>query len=527
MNSEVRVLVYIRVSTLKQAYEDRKRDGVRIEDGSLEVQKKRAIEYINHVCSQIDKPYRIVSIIEDTKSAKNTDRVGYQILQDAIESGQVDWIVTSEISRLHRNTLEFLNFKMNCKQYNVELLFVGSPYGQKDDSTDLMETMMAAMAEFERKQTATRLRRNIKSRLKTDGKINGAEPILGLDRCSERRGHFVINNEEVKSLIRLLEIYLNSTGVADAINQAHAIGLKDKAGREFTKQRFNNILKNVEWRYAGRWYLKEANSDDLNVIQLDHGEVINGELRKCVLDRIKEHSQRNIKRGKHNHVYLLSGLLKSSTGNSFSGQIGHGNGGDYRYYYCREHQQRVNADTLEELIEKKVINYFKRSEQFQKLVTSGFKDRDNKVNALKFEITELKTSLTRIDNKTHGLINLLTNPDLSSESLKLLTDQLNEFQAQKTGILAMIRDKEIMVGHFLSLAEVTTAKDKIERYAKEVKNLNRIEKRKLLETIFEKIEVLDPYLIKLHLKRPSIGVLSHSSVENGCGKGRSGGTNRT
>lgn len=512
---------------MKQAFEDRKKNGIKIADGSLEAQKNRAIEYIQQISSQLKREYEIISILEDTKSAKNTDRDGYQKLEEAVEQGKVDWIVTSEISRLHRDTLEFLSFRKFCKKYSVELLYIGAPYGVKDDSTELVETFMAAMAEFERKQTASRLRKNIISRLKSTGKINGAEPILGLDKCPLRKGHFIINEEEVRTLKKLMEIYLISTGEADTLRIAHESGLRDKNGRYFTSSRFKNILKNVEWRYSGKWYVQEPTENSISEVLLDHGEVINGELRKRVLERTNALCANNIKRGKHNHVYLLSHLLKSKDGFSFSGQIGHGRSEDYRYYYCRDLKLRLDASALEEVIEKRVVQYAKQSSLFKELVRSGLNQKKSTIVKLQKEISLDRSELSRLESKINSLVNLLTNPQISSESIKAISNQLDELHLQKEKRLGQIKFQEGHLHYLLSNEEVTTAEEQIEKYANELRKLSRTQKRELLESIFEKIEVLDPYFVKFHMKRPAELVANELVLKNGCDSVRSGGTSRT
>ena len=153
----------------------------------------------------------------------------------------------------------------------------------------------------------------------------------------------------------------------------------------------------------------------------------------------------------------------------------------------------------------------------------SIQDKDRVLTSKGYAIK--KSFLT--DIQIQGLIKHMANPALSSSAVESIATQLNDFEAQKKGILALIQDKEQIIGHFLSLVEVTTAEDKIEKYAREFKNLTRIQKRELLESIFEKLEVMDPYLIKLHLKRPPIWGDSHSVLKNGCDSGRSGGTNRT
>lgn len=524
MITAMRAAAYFRVSTDDQWQSE----GKRIEDSSLDVQKKRAIEHSKFLSISFNKQVEILYFIEDAgKSAKDTNRQGFKKLCSLIEQRQVDIVIAADLSRLSRNVYDYVTFKKLCEIHKVEISYVGEGPKEKDPIADLIDVVRAAVAQVERDTTAKKQRVNLISRLKTDGKINGAEPILGLDKCTKRRGHFVINHDEVKMLISLLEIFLDSSGEADAIRTAHMKGLRDKGDREFTKLRFKNILKNVKWRYAGKWYLQGTSTNDFAEVQLDHGEVISEDLRKRVLDRIKAQSLRNLKRGKHNHVYLLSKILKSSDGFNFSGQIGHGNTQDYRYYYCRESKLRVNSEVLEILIEKRVIRYFKDSSLFKKIISSGFDQRDERVEDLKKEILGLKNKIKDLDIQIYGLIKHMANPALTSAAVESIATQLNEFEAQKNGVLTLIQDKEHMAGYFLSLVEVTTAEDKIEKYAREFKNLSRTQKRELLESIFEKIEVMDPYLVKLHMKKPPKLEAFDQLPKKSCDYGLSGGTNRT
>ncbi|MBA2405108.1 MAG: hypothetical protein H0V66_10090 [Bdellovibrionales bacterium] len=218
-----------------------------------------------------------------------------------------------------------------------------------------------------------------------------------------------------------------------------------------------------------------------------------------------------------------SRILKSIKGQKFSGQISHGNTKDYRYYYCKDLKQNINAIDLELLIEKRVIKYFKDSDLFKKLITSGFNQRDAQVEKVKKEISVIRLELKAVEKKIVGLIENMAIPSLNASALEQIVLKLNAFEAQKGGLLASIQTKEQMIGHLLCLKEVTASEDKIEKYAKELKNLTRIQKRELLESIFEKIEVMDPYLVKLHLKRPPFRGDIDSVLKNSLVKGKSGG----
>lgn len=274
---KLRVAIYLRVSSEGQVNDD---SGKRIEDGSLEVQKQRAIAHVKNQCQQLNKEFEFSFIIEDAgKSAKDMNRPGFQQLMQIIDQKLIDWVVASELSRFNRDTYDYLFFKNHCKKNNVQIVYVGTDVRDRDDMTDLMETILAASAEFERKMTALRVKRNITSRLRTDGKINGSSAILGLDKCPNRKGHYVVNESEQNSLIRLLSIYLDSTSVSQTLSRANTLGIYDKGNKPFTLARLRALLFNVEWRYSGYWYLQESKDEKL-IIGLDHGPLISEELKK-------------------------------------------------------------------------------------------------------------------------------------------------------------------------------------------------------------------------------------------------------
>lgn len=219
--------------------------------------------------------------------------------------------------------------------------------------------------------------------------------------------------------------------------------------------------------------------------------------------------------------------MRGSADEKFHGQIGHGNRKDYRYYYSKELNQRINAFELEDLIEKRVIKYFNNSGLFKKLVASGFNHRDTKVETLKKEILSSRLKLKRMEMNIRNLINHMANPALNSSAVETIAKQLNEFEPDKATIVGSIKKNSDLIATLMSLKEVTSAEDKIEKYASEFKNFSRIQKRELLGVIFEKVEVMNPYLVKLHLKRhPSLGDF-RGVLKKSCGSGKSGGTSRT
>ena len=84
------------------------------------------------------------------------------------------------------------------------------------------------MAAFERELTGKRVSDNARSRLITDGKINGTSEILGLDKCPQRRGHFIPNKEEIKVVEKIFKTYLKVSSKRETLKELEALGISDK-----------------------------------------------------------------------------------------------------------------------------------------------------------------------------------------------------------------------------------------------------------------------------------------------------------
>lgn len=89
-----------------------------------------------------------------------------------------------------------------------------------------------------------------------------------------------------------------------------------------------------------------------------------------------------------------------------------------------------------------------------------------------------------------------------------------------------VKAMSLFIG-YQNIQKVTDAQIKIVQYAKNFKNLQRLEKRELLEAIFEKIEVLDSYTLKLHIKKAPFSGAFVTSQPNGCDSYSNGGSNKT
>ena len=126
------------------------------------------------------------------------------MMKDAHE-GKFDLIITREVSRFARNTVDTLQETRNLKKIGVEVYFTeDNIWTFKDDDGELKLTIMATLAQNESKKTSQR----VKARLRiafTNGIYMGSGNILGYNKIDKNT---MVVNEEQAEIVRY--IYLKN-----------------------------------------------------------------------------------------------------------------------------------------------------------------------------------------------------------------------------------------------------------------------------------------------------------------------------
>lgn len=132
-----------------------------------------------------------------------------QMMEDALNE-EFDLIVTREVCRFARNTVDTLNCTRRLKEYGVEVYFHDDDIWSFDEAGQYRLTMMAANAEEESRRTSRRVR-NGQEISRLNGVPYGNGNILGYDRVD--RGKFVINEEQAKTVRTIFELYNSGVGM--------------------------------------------------------------------------------------------------------------------------------------------------------------------------------------------------------------------------------------------------------------------------------------------------------------------------
>jgi site-specific DNA recombinase len=222
----MRAVAYCRVSTKTDEQLD-----------SLESQQKFFAEYA------VRNNYELLHIYADegksgTKMKNRTQLL--QMLKDA-DNGRFDVVLIKDISRLARNTVDFLTSIRKLKALNIRVIFVN--YDQTSyDSSEFMLTMLSAIAQEESANTSKRVRFGKKQNAR-HGKVPNL--IFGYDKTIGDYFNLTINQREAE-LIRLIfklytEKHLGAASIADTLNKE---GHTTKRGCSWTQNAVCRILSN-------------------------------------------------------------------------------------------------------------------------------------------------------------------------------------------------------------------------------------------------------------------------------------------
>lgn len=124
------VVGYVRTATLSQG-----KDGL-----SVETQKEQITKYCRA------KGYKLTKIFSDNGySEASLQRPGIQELLVEASTGKISKVVCLDLSRLSRNTFEYVFIKSQLKKYGVEVVTTTGVNTSDDSHSQVLEEMLAVI----------------------------------------------------------------------------------------------------------------------------------------------------------------------------------------------------------------------------------------------------------------------------------------------------------------------------------------------------------------------------------------------
>ena len=523
-----RGLSYGRVSTFDQAF---KQDGTRRDDASPEAQKSRCLDYVKFLDTRKEANYRILEHISDEGfSGKNTKRPGYQKMLDLIASNTIDFIVTTELSRISRSVLDFLELVAHCEKYEVDLIIIGLELDTASPIGRVMVIILVALAQFEREMTSQRVKENALNRLLKDGKINGAAEILGLDRDPKNTGHFLINHEELIKVEKILKLFLRFASKGKVLAEARRLGLTGKKGRELTLHMVESLVENAKWRYRGLWYANKENenkdhedlpdSKKFQIVELPHGPLVEASLLDKVEEKLEDTYKQRKRSGKDGRVYLLTHILEYEDGSKYYG--GAAKDRQYFYYFCKGSGPTIPCKDIESAVIAQIKGYFKGNDIFKKLVENAIKKRIEDLPRLEHQISFKEKELSDLEVDNKDLRIQLRDKSLRSKPafMDWLEEEVTKLGEKKTKAESEISLLYLAKADLIKKSNLENLEKTAAEFISKFTSLTGIQQRSFIERMIAKIVIKKDNKLELYVlwdSKKSVTRTTESSIrkENG------------
>lgn len=309
------VAAYCRVSTERED-----------QANSFESQQRYFREYISRTDGwQLYKIYAD----EGLSGTSTKKRKAFNHMIEDAREGKFQMILTKEISRFARNTLDSIYYTRELKRYGVGVFFLNDNINTLDPDAELRLTILSSIAQEESRRTSERVKWGQKRRME-QGVVFGSS-MLGYD---VKNGQIYRNEEGAKVVCRIYDKFLlEGKGTYVIANELREEGILPLRAKKWSSSVILRILRNE--KYCGDLLQKKTYTPDY----LTHEKRYNYGEEEYVL--ITNHHTPIVTREVFNQVQVIldsrakkiASKQRESNRYAFSGKIVCGSCG--RYYIAR------------------------------------------------------------------------------------------------------------------------------------------------------------------------------------------------
>lgn len=329
MEHKLQVAAYARVSTEKD-------DQV----NSLASQKSYFINYINR---QRNMELCGVYFDEGISGTQTRNRSGFnRMIKDAL-CGKFNLILTKEVSRFARNTVDTLFYTRKLKEAGVDVIFTIDNIDTRDSDGELRLTIMASLAQEESRKTSERVKWGQQRRME-QGVVFGRD-MLGF---TVKNGVLSIHPEEVPIVKAIFHKYTNEgKGTHVIARELLEEGLRPKRSSLWSNTVIHRILRNE--KYVGDLCQKKTftpnylthkkkynhGEEDKIYIKNHHEGIIDRDLWNRTQAELKRRSPSASQKSRHSNRYWCSGKIYcGECGSRFVSRTKKLQAGTYKAWRC-------------------------------------------------------------------------------------------------------------------------------------------------------------------------------------------------
>lgn len=439
----VPVAIYTRVSTINQV-------GGRFD--SCESQASICREFLRKHADE--GWYEAASFSDPAYSGGSMNRPGFQALKRQIEAGDIKVVLIFKLERVLRSTDEWTPLRAFLQKHGCRLVSPSEDLSDDTASGRLKNNLLVSVAEYERLNTAEKVRAKMLEQAKR-GIWNTGQVPFGYDYNTDTQTLHP-NPKETILVRRIFEQtaqLVSLTEIANSLNdEGHRTRVRifkrrdgtrqNVGGKRFRSDLLRKIVRNPIYLGRVRLHGEEFAAKHTPLVTADLWERANAAVAKLLQPARSRLQQRDT------NSHLLKGLAlcghcaRALVPNA-SGKLGP-DGKPYRYYTCGyTHKERddsscpvrhISADWLEST----VVAYIGAVGRHPEVITEAIASSDLRCKgdrgSLRAQIADLDQALAKVNRRLHNCVEAI-----AAGGAEVLGDELRErasaLRTEKQGLL--------------------------------------------------------------------------------------------
>ena len=456
-------------------------------------------------------------IDEGLSAATTRKRENFHRMVEDGRAGLFDLVITKEITRFARNTLDSIQYTRELLNAGVGVFFQNDNINTLDEDSELRLTIMSGIAQDELRKLSSRVKFGHQQAIK-NSVVLGNSRIFGYRKDN---GRLVIDEDEAPMVRELFELYATGQHSMKQIeNLLWERGYRNHNGKKIAHTTMSGMISNPKYKgyYVGNkvkvidLFTKKQKflpPEEWVMFKDETGEIVPAIVSEALWDKANEVLRKRSedvkgRQGICNHANLLTGKL-------FCTDCG-------AAYYRRESTDKQGNKNSKWVCSNKIksgagacASFPIYEEELKPLLLEVFRDTEDDAEAMVDEYMEMYKSLDRdgdLGRQITALEQKITTVEKKKQ--KLLTyNALGELSDKD--FLSMNRQcaKELNEAQ-QELMELTQQRDSASDYKKQIETIRRVLKnaeRDAVKGLIDK-EFVEKYIDKIFVTPGADGSMS-------------------
>jgi site-specific DNA recombinase len=406
-------VAYIRVSTDRQ---------------SLGFSPDSQREETTHLAKS--KGYALVKEFYDDETATTTNRIGLQelIAYCSQKKNNIEAVFVYSLSRLNRNTKDFLEIKLLLGKYGIKLYSCLEPSGEDTPTERAIQTIISAVNQLDSENKAIIVQANMKKRF-MEGYDLG-KPKIGYVSATIDNKRVRVPDKTWFPIVQRMwyRIKDEKLTLAQATRELNRLEI-----RKFSKQYVSKI-------FNSKFYMGIIQSAKYGEVEGKHQKMIDENTFYQVRYIISGNKPKTIERHHLREDFALRGILNCKCGNKLTAAWSKGRNKKYPYYSCPSRGKHkiisYNADKLREKFVD-LLKQIKPTKEMMTFVKEMLREKyEAKFNKIQHSTKIIEQDLKQINDSKLKLMEKHLSGVYSDEDFLKMKDSLDQQYIVKKGLLS-------------------------------------------------------------------------------------------